>query len=100
MPMHTSVMPHSSTFPLGQVLATPSALIALEVAGHDAAVFLGRHLQGDWGELDPPDWQANDQALAHSGRILSVYTLRDGQQLWIITDADRSTTTLLLPDDA
>ncbi len=83
----------------GQVVATPGALEALADARQHAMHFLARHLRGDWGDVDAADWQANDHALTHHGRLLSAYTLRSGERLWIITEWDRSATTLLLPDE-
>lgn len=58
-----------------------------------------RHATGDWGGLDPADKRANDSALANGERLLSAYPLRDGTKVWIITEWDRSVTTLLLPSD-
>lgn len=84
-------------FALGRIVSTPGALEALEEAGQDWLTFLARHATGDWGELDPQDWQENESALEHGGRLLSAYNLSNGQRLWLITEWDRSTTTLLLP---
>lgn len=86
-------------FTLGQIVATPGALQALETAGHNASEFLVRHALGDWGNLCDEDKQANDEAVADDLRILSAYKLSDGQRLWCITEADRSATTLLLPEE-
>lgn len=86
-------------FPLGQVVATPGALDVLEAAGHNAADFLLRHERGDWGEVGEADRRANDHAWKNGLRLLSVYRTRDGTILWIITEADRSATTLLLPKE-
>ena len=86
-------------FPLGRVLATPHALAVLEDHGVTPAGLLGRHARGDWGDLDPEDVQANRDALREGLRLLSSYRLADGVKVWIITEADRSATTLLLPDD-
>lgn len=83
----------------GAVVATPGALEALHTAQQNAVHFLARHLRGDWGELDDPDKQANDHALTCRGRLLSAYTLSTGEKLWIITEADRSSTCLLLPSE-
>ncbi len=84
-------------FTLGRILATPGALEALDEASQEWLVFLQRHAVGDWGELDPHDWQENEAALVHGGRLFSAYNLATEQRLWIITEADRSATTLLLP---
>ncbi len=86
-------------FTPGVVVATPGALTALTDAGQNAMHFLARHLRGDWGEVDAADGQANDHALRHHGRLLSAYTLKTGERLWIITEWDRSATTLLLPSE-
>ncbi len=86
-------------FPLGQVVATPGALRALQEAKQLPAVFLDRHVSGDWGELGDEDKQANEQALRADLRILSAYTTSAGVKLWVITEADRSATTLLLPSE-
>lgn len=109
--------PRGPLFPLGRVLATPGALHALAVAevhrGHGArragadapasdslvASLLARHVSGDWGQLDAEDQAANEQALAYGTRILSAYDLATGERVWIITEADRSATTLLLPSE-
>lgn len=86
-------------FPFGQVVATPGALDALAKTGELAALFLARHGIGDWGVLSEEDIETNEHALANGGRLMSAYDLADGQRLWIITEWDRSVTTLLLPDD-
>lgn len=83
----------------GKVVATPAALDALQTAQQNAVHFLARHLRGDWGELDEADTQANNHALTCRGRLLSAYTLSTNETLWIITEADRSSTCLLLPSD-
>ena len=84
---------------LGQVVATPGAMAALQHAGEDASTLLERHQCGDWGDVDTHDWQLNDTALRTGDQIVSAYTLRNEQQVWVITEADRSATTLLLPED-
>jgi hypothetical protein len=86
-------------FPLGQIVATSGALAALEASGDDAFEYLVRHIQGDWGEVDEHDRRENDLSLIHGLRLLSVYRLRSRTKIWIITEADRSTTTILLPDE-
>jgi hypothetical protein len=86
-------------FSLGQVVATPGALEALEDAHQDPAAFLGRHVSGDWGEVPPEDAQENELSVKQGFRILSAYTLSTGVKIWIISEADRSATTLLLPDE-
>jgi hypothetical protein len=86
-------------FPLGQVVATPGALEALQRAGQAPEFFLQKHLSGDWGDVDRGDQRANDQALREGERLLSAYFTLRGEKLWIITEADRSSTTILLPDE-
>jgi hypothetical protein len=85
-------------FPLGQTVATPGALALLAAADLPARVVLWRHERGDWGNLGVEDKQANTHALALGGRLLSAYRVGDGK-LWVITEADRSLTTLLLPSE-
>ncbi len=86
-------------FPLGQTVATPGALRALEEAGQLPHEFLARHSRGDWGELDAQDKRENDRSLRKGFRILSAYKTNLGEKLWVITEADRSTTTILLPSE-
>ncbi len=86
-------------FPLGQVVATPGALSAMEQAHHIPPEFLVLHKHGHWGQLDPEDVQANEDAVIHGSRLLSAYTTRRDEKLWVITEWDRSATTLLLPDE-
>jgi hypothetical protein len=87
------------SFGLGQLLATPGALAALEDAGQTPVEFLERHCQGDWGDVCREDWLANDAALVEGTRLLSAYRTSKGVKLWIISEADRSSTTVLLPED-
>ena len=86
-------------FALGRLVATPGALDALTRAGQSPAEFITRHQRGDWGECDPDDAKENDLSVRRSYRILSVYRTCKGEKLWIITEADRSLTTLLLPSE-
>ena len=86
-------------FPLGRIVATPGALQALEEAKESPGIFLKRHVTGDWGELDEEDRRANEESIVHGFRLLSAYTLSNGTRIWIITEADRSSTTLLLPSE-
>jgi hypothetical protein len=86
-------------FRLGQLLATPGALQAIEESGQAPGDFLSRHLAGDWGQVCPEDWRLNDQALKDGSRLLSAYQTARGVKLWVITEADRSVTTLLLPEE-
>ena len=83
-------------FQLGQVVITPNALEKLK--SDDILNSLNRHILGDWGELDAEDRQTNDEALQSGDRLLSAY--RSGQtKFWIITEASREVTTVLLPED-
>lgn len=92
--------PASLRFPLGQIVATPAALAALTVHGCSVHTLLRRHVSGDWGEaLHPDDARLNDQALIDGGRILSSYQITPGIVLWVLTESDRSSSTLLMPDD-
>lgn len=86
-------------FPLGQVVATPGALEEMRASGETPGFFLVRHAAGDWGEVDAEDWGLNDLALVDGSRLLSAYTTLKGVRLWIITEADRSATTILLPTE-
>ncbi len=86
-------------FPLGQIVATPAALAALEAAGVSPWALLARHAKADWGEMDEEDRQLNALALINGERLLSAYTLPDRTRVWVITEADRSATTVLLPTD-
>ncbi len=86
-------------FLLGQVVATPGALQALECAEQQPAEFLDRHVTGDWGELDEEDKKQNELSLQEGLRILSAYTTAASEKIWIITEADRSATTFLLPSE-
>lgn len=83
-------------FSLGRIVATPGAL---ETFPHPLLFScLRRHASGDWGELCEMDKELNDGAVKHGGRVFSSYALQDGK-LWIITEADRSATTFLLPEE-
>ena len=92
-------------FDLGPIVSTPGALEALRACNADPLQYLRRHAAGDWGDLDETDKAANAEAITSGARIMSVYTLPDGQKLWVITDAEiddqhnRQATTFLLPDE-
>jgi hypothetical protein len=87
------------TLPLGRVFASIGVIAAfaeaLETDSPD--VYLKRHAIGDWGEVNRQDWNANEHALEHGLRVLSAYTLSTGEKIWIITEADRSSTMIFLP---
>jgi len=82
---------------LGSVVITPGAIE--EFSGPELADCLQRHAREDWGSVDRFDWSANNRALRDGTRLLSVYRFEDGRTLWIITEADRSSTCLLRPED-
>lgn len=85
-------------FALGRVVATPGALDLLNEHGISPASLLQRHQQGDWGEVCPDDANVNEEALQFGLRLLSSYAVGQ-QKVWVITEADRSVTTLLLPEE-
>jgi len=84
-------------FPLGRTLITPAAQTQLDA--QDIYACLERHARGDWGECCPTDCNENAEALTRYRRLFSVYRDRNGTKFWIITEADRSATTVLLPED-
>ncbi|MDH6165559.1 hypothetical protein M2282_000687 [Variovorax boronicumulans] len=102
-------------FALGRVVATPGAIELMQRTETNPFALLGRHVTGDWGECDPEDAQTNEDALTHGSRVLSVYRLPlraagekgdtqsqadlTGDRIWVITEADRSVSTLLLPEE-
>jgi hypothetical protein len=89
----------AALFPLGHTVATPGALAALTNAGTSPAKLLDRHASGDWGIVSADDAAENELSLREGFRILSAYTLPTGEGLWIITEHDRSATTVLLPSE-
>ena len=112
-PSPVLIITHTARFALGQIVATPGALSLLQTTGFSAAALISRHLHGDWGDCCADDAAENEFAVTRRLRLMSVYRLVDGQKLaatprarrsdlptvWIITEADRSVTTLLLPED-
>lgn len=95
--------PPQALFILGDIVATPGALAALHQHCAEGAAYgvklLSRHVTGDWAELDPQDQQENCFSVAHGLRVFSSYTIAEGVKIWVITEADRSVTTLLLPSE-
>jgi hypothetical protein len=89
-------MTRTVRFPLGQVAITANA--SLRLSTEEVMTALSRHASGDWGDLCPEDTLANDQALNDGDRLFSAYGQGE-ERLWVITEADRSITTVLLPDD-
>jgi hypothetical protein len=86
-------------FRLGRLCATNGAVDALTSAAADPIECVARHLAGDWGDVDPVDSAVNDRAVQLGERIISAYRLGNGEKIWIITEADRSATTILLPSE-
>ncbi len=86
-------------FELGQIVATPGALAALKKAGQQPGEFLTRHINRDWGDLNDEDRKENEYGLEHGFRLLSAYKTNAGDRVWIITEADRSVSTILLPEE-
>lgn len=84
-------------FSPGSVVATPGALEAFRESGDDPLAYLVRHLAGDWGDVDQRDRRENELSVQHGWRILSSYRTSNGTRFWIITEPDRSVTTILLP---
>jgi hypothetical protein len=97
------VHPNPSTtqvprFALGHVVSTPAVVAHFEAHSINAFDYLGRHACGDWGEVPPEDAALNELALAQNSRLLSRYTIA-GKYVWLISEADRSSTTFLFPDE-
>ena len=90
--------PKPPRFPLGQIVATPAVLAYLEQHGVPARTYLERHGRGDWGDVPAADAVENDCSVQRGYRVLSAYAVA-GQKIWIITEADRSVTTLLFPSE-
>lgn len=86
-------------FALGTVVATPGALLLMEKYAVQPGQFLHKHQHGDWGCLSADDKHENTVSVAHGLRILSSYRLGEADRIWVITEADRSVTTLLLPEE-
>ncbi len=86
-------------FELGQVVATPGALAALEQHQISPLTLISRHVGADFGDIDQQDWQTNLAALRYGQRIVSAYTIAPDTVIWVITEGDRSTTTLLMPSE-
>ena len=91
--------PPPELFELGRVVGTPGAVVKLIEHEVDATELVTRHAFGFWGDLDPEDRAANEAAVESGGRIVSCFTLPDASRVWVITEADRSVTTLLLPEE-
>jgi len=86
-------------FPLGHVVATPGAIEVMTRLQIGPARLLDRHVSGDWGDIHPEDRGLNEEALRSGERIFSVYGPDGADRLWVITEADRSSTCILRPED-
>lgn len=86
-------------FALGSVYSTPGALAACEASQTLPQEMFMRHLEGNWSEMDEADQAANREAIRYGSRVFSAYTLPTGVKIWVITEADRSSTTMLLPEE-
>ena len=95
--MTAAIADNPPLFPLGNLYSTPGALA--ELSEQDIAKGIARHWTGDWGDVCPEDKQLNDEAVNCGFRMLSVYQGQNNIKFWIITEADRSATTVLLPDE-
>ena len=93
-------LPTIPLFSAGQIVATPGALALLEQVEKTPLEFLSRHLRGDWGDdLCQEDKTENELSLKHGFRLMSSYRINETETLWVITEADRSVTTMLLPSE-
>jgi hypothetical protein len=86
-------------FDPGQLVATRAAAEAFAASGESLYAYVLRHVAGDWGDLDPDDVIENELSLRHGFRLFSCYRLNSGVKVWCITEADRSVTTFLLPEE-
>ena len=112
-PTPVLIITNTARFALGQIVATPGALVLLQTMGFSAAALIGRHVHGDFGDICGDDRATNEFAVSRRLRLMSVYRLVDPVKLadtprskrcdlptvWVITEADRSSTTLLLPTE-
>jgi hypothetical protein len=110
---HLVIITNSARFAVGQLAATPGALALLEQHRINIVALINRHIQGSWGDICADDAEQNEAAIELGNRVMSVYRLVDAQRLaatpfgkrndlptvWVITEADRSVTTLLLPSE-
>lgn len=94
--MSTSVFPLAK-FRLGKIVSTPNALAQL--TQEDILLAIGRHQAGDWGDVSEADCAANERALIEGTRLWSVYHAASGRKFWLITEANRASTVLLMPED-
>ena len=97
--LSTSSQEFKPLFPLGQIVATPAVIAHFNEHRQSILPLLRRHVSGDWGDICTEDRQSNAEALQYGYRLMSVYVISKAERLWIITEADRSCTTLLLPEE-
>ena len=88
-----------SKFHLGEIISTTQLFVYCEKNRFALFSYLIRHANGDWGDVCKEDWKSNDEALKNGERLLSEYKLPDDRRIWIITEWNRSATTLLFPED-
>ena len=93
----TTATQNKVLFPLGQVVITPGAIEALDDSNELPITFLRKHQSGDWGIVGKEDWEENQFSLSNGYRLLSAYRTAKEEKIWILTEADRSVTTILLP---
>jgi hypothetical protein len=86
-------------FRVGWMILSPGALVVLLEAQEDPKALVQRHMAGDWGDVGPADWAENEYAMKHGERLFSVYHTRHGRKLWVVTEANRYATTILVPDE-
>jgi hypothetical protein len=99
MASHPAVPSQLLRFPPGRIVSTPGALQAFRDAKANPLTYLARHVSGDWGEVSEEDRVENELSVREGFRILSAYVLSTNERVWIITEADRSVTTFLLPSE-
>lgn len=97
--MNSTLPIRRARLPLGRLLATPAAVDAIQSAGASIFALVNRHARGDWGDLPEGDREQNALSVVAGRRVLSSYPLGGEVKVWVITEADRSTTTLLLPEE-
>jgi len=97
--MNSTLPIRRARLPLGRLLATPAAVDAIQSAGASIYALVNRHACGDWGDLPEADREQNDLSVVSGRRVLSCYPLGGELKVWIVTEADRSTTTILLPEE-
>lgn len=95
----TDLTTKSPLFSPGQIVATPGAIEAMNENDCLPATLLAKHISGDWGSVDAEDAATNDAAVIHGDRILSSYRIGENVRIWLITEWDRSVTTILLPSE-